>query len=69
MARATRILQETNAKGEKVYTLQQKHFIFWWWWVPIWVNTWNPYIQSTFDTLSEAKANLQYFITKSKIIK
>jgi len=62
MARVTRILMETDLDGNKTYTLQQKHFIFWWWWVPVWVNLFNPFIKCTFDTLSEARANRQYFI-------
>lgn len=42
------------------YVIQVKHFLFFWWWVDAWINT-NSYVQDSFPTLEEAKANLYLF--------
>ena len=56
-----RILERTKVDGSIEYAIQQKHFLFRWWWVDAWMNSFCPYVESTFYTLERAKENLCYY--------
>ena len=61
-----RIVEVTRPNGDKVYVIQQKHWLFRWSWVPA---SWNTYewVTDTFSTEKEAKKNLCWFDgTKNK---
>lgn len=49
---------EREYSDHKTYVIQQKHFLFRWWWVDAWVNSLYPHVCCEFDTLEEAKAEL-----------
>ena len=55
-----RIIKRTMPDGRKVFTIQQKHFLFFWLWVDAWINNDVSTIDS-FSTLEEAQKNLCYF--------
>ena len=56
-----RIVKVTTPGGRVYYEIQQRHILFFWWWVPAWVNRYNPYATTDFNTLEEAKKNLCYY--------
>lgn len=57
-----RIIEVTRVNGEKVWTIQQKHFLFWWKWVNAWINSSSgAACQDTFYSLEEAQKHLCYF--------
>lgn len=55
-----RIVEITYADGTVAYQIQQRHFLFRWWWVPAWMNSWDPTIRDTFNSLNDAKSTLHY---------
>jgi hypothetical protein len=60
MSKKVRIVKKTMPDGRVVFTIQEKHFLFFW----VWVNAWMNHDVSTVDsfpTIEEAKANLCYF--------
>jgi hypothetical protein len=57
-----RIIERIRLDGRIVYTIQQKHYIFFWEWVDGWLNSWDgAACTDTFNTLEEAQKNLCYF--------
>jgi hypothetical protein len=57
-----RIVERTGKDGSITYTIQHRYFLFPLWWVDACVGLWDGgYLQNTWDTLEEAKANLPFF--------
>jgi hypothetical protein len=58
----TRIVERTLVNGNRIYVIQQRHFLFRWWWVDAWINSLEgAACDDYFMTLEEAQANLKYF--------
>lgn len=56
-----RIVERTLRNGEKIFVIQQRHFLFRWW-CDAWINLINGAIYlASFDTIEDAKKNLCYF--------
>ena len=55
-----RIVKRTMPDGRVIFTIQQRHFLFFWWWVDAWMNN-DVSTTDSFSTFEEAKKNLCYF--------
>lgn len=57
-----RIIERIAPNGEKVYIIQQRHWLFSWWWKDVSLNSGISFLkQDYFPTLEEAKKNLCFF--------
>ena len=55
-----RIVKRTMPDGRVIFTIQQRHFLFFWWWVDAWMNN-DVSTTDSFSTFEKAKKNLCYF--------